>query len=278
LSNLAKRLLTAAVLIPLLVVGMFLDPTAYGILAGTVFAVFFAGDEYLRMSLPVHEEDRAVGVRATFGLCGAAIVVLGFLFTPARALPPVLTASAILVSISVLLRKAQLPEAGRHMAAVLAGLLYVPMMACVWPLLMQFESGGAWLFLALAVAFGSDSMAYFFGRALGKHKLYEAVSPKKTVQGAMGGLFGGVAAMIGFGSSWLIDTIPISHAIVLGLLGSVLGQLGDLIQSMAKRTFGVKDSGNILPGHGGMLDRVDSLIFVAPMIYYYGVIIADANP
>ena len=164
--------------------------------------------------------------------------------------------------------KQHLPEAGRHLAYALAGLVYVPMLACVWPLLKK-ELGPEWLFLALALAFGSDTLAYFGGRAFGKHKLYEAVSPKKTIEGSIGGLVGGVLAMVGMGHYWLAPEIPITHCVALGLIGSALGQIGDLVESMIKRTFGIKDSGHILPGHGGMLDRVDGLLFVAPLIYYY---------
>jgi phosphatidate cytidylyltransferase len=142
------------------------------------------------------------------------------------------------------------------------------MLGCVWPLL-KHDFGPQWLFLALALAFSSDTLAYFAGRGLGKHKLYEAVSPNKTIEGSIGGLFGGVIAMVGMGHYWLAPELPIVHAVVLGVIGSVLGQLGDLIESMIKRTFGAKDSGNLLPGHGGMLDRVDGLLFVAPLVYYY---------
>lgn len=269
MSNLAKRIATAAVLVPMVVAAIFLDPTHYAILLLSIAAVGIAGDEYLRMALPVSAQDRAVGIRLVFAGSCTAVTALSFVYTPARSLPPVLTVSAITLCVAVLLRKRHLPQAGRHMAIALGGLLYVPMMACVWPLLVQLESGGAWLLLALGTAFLSDTTAYFVGRALGRHKLYEAVSPNKTREGALGGLLGGVLAQLGLGTFWLLPELPVAHAVALGLVGSVLGQIGDLVQSMTKRTFGVKDSGNILPGHGGMLDRVDGLIFVAPMVYYY---------
>jgi phosphatidate cytidylyltransferase len=267
MSNLLARLLTAAVLIPVLVVSMFVEPTSWSILGFSVLAALIAADEFLRMSLG--PQDRALGLRATFGLAGAAVVVGNFVFGTGVVMAPLLFLAAMAVAFAVLFRKPHLPEAGRHLAFVFAGLVYVPMLACVWPLLKK-ELGPEWLFLALALAFNSDTFAYFGGRAFGKHKLYEAVSPKKTVEGAIGGLVGGVVAMVGFGHYWLTPEIPLWHCVGLGLLGSMLGQLGDLIESMVKRTFGVKDSGNVLPGHGGMLDRIDALLFVAPLIYYYG--------
>ena len=273
MSNLSKRIATAAVLVPIVVGAIFFDPTAYAILAISLVAVVLAGDEYLRMALPVHEEDQAWGLRAVFAVAGMAMLLLSFVYGLGLAMPPVLTASAMAVCLAVLVRKRELAHAGRHMAVSLAGFLYVPMMASVWPLLIQLEQGSAWLTLALATAFASDTLAYFFGRAWGRRKLYPEVSPKKTVMGAVGGLLGGVCGQVGLGSLLLLPEIPVAHALMLGVLGSVLGQLGDLVQSMAKRTFGVKDSGNILPGHGGMLDRVDALLFVAPMVFYYATIV-----
>ena len=194
------------------------------------------------------------------------------IFGAAKALPPSLTAVALIYAAFVLFDKEGLPDAGRTMAVGFCGLLYVPALAAVWaPLKGDF--GASWLLLALATAFGSDTMAYFAGRAFGKHKLYEAVSPKKTVQGAIGGLFGGMLATVGLGSMWLIPEIPVWHAVLLGLVGSALGQIGDLVESMIKRTFGVKDSGNVIPGHGGLLDRTDALLFVAPLLYYYAALV-----
>jgi phosphatidate cytidylyltransferase len=271
LSNFTQRLLTAAVLIPILVASMFVEATSWSILAASALAVFFAGDEFLRMTIGVDTDtgDRALGLRATFGLSGAVVVVANTVFGTQAAMAPSMFFAAMAIATAVLVRKRQLPEAGRHLSYALAALVYVPMLGCVWPLLKK-ELGPEWLFLALALAFLSDTMAYFAGRAFGKHKLYEAVSPKKTVEGAVGGLFGGVAAMVGMGHYWLAPEIPIAHAVVLGLVGSALGQSGDLVESMIKRTFKIKDSGNILPGHGGMLDRVDGLLFVAPLVYYYG--------
>ncbi|PRP91893.1 Phosphatidate cytidylyltransferase [Enhygromyxa salina] len=269
-SNFVQRLLTAVVLVPLLVVSIFVDPSSWSILAVAILAVFFAGDEFLRMGI-VREGDRAIGLRGAFAVAGAAIMASNTIWGTRVAMAPAMFAAVVLVSLAVLLRKKFLPDAGRHFAIGLAGLAYVPMLACVWPVL-KHEHGPEWLCMALTVAFLSDTGAYFAGRAFGKHKLYEAVSPKKTVEGSAGGVIAGVASMVGAGHYWLTPEVPLVHAIVLGLLGSALGQVGDLIASMLKRTFGVKDSGNILPGHGGLLDRVDGLLFVAPLLYYYAAV------
>lgn len=270
MGNLAQRAATAAVLVPVIVLALFIDPSPWSILAIATVAGALAHDELLRMSLPLSAHDRMRGLRAITVACGSAMVVLSMVHTPGAVIGPVLTVAAILLAIVLLGRKQALPEAGRHMAACYASLLYVPLLVSVWtPIKGSLPHGERWLFVTLAVAFFSDTVAYFFGRFLGRHKLYPAVSPKKTVEGALGGLVGGVLATVGAGSLVLLPDLPIGHALVMGVLGSAVGQVGDLFESMLKRTYGVKDSGALLPGHGGMLDRVDALLFVAPFIYYY---------
>lgn len=123
------------------------------------------------------------------------------------------------------------------------------------------------IFLILGFAWGGDSAAYFAGRAFGKHKLAPVVSPKKTVEGAVGGVVGGavlvlIAAVI---MNRTLDLgMPLWSAVVLGAVGAVLGEIGDLSFSVIKRQTGIKDYGHIFPGHGGVLDRFDSVLFVAP--------------
>ena len=119
----------------------------------------------------------------------------------------------------------------------------------------------------LLMIWSNDSFAYLVGKNLGKHKLYESVSPKKTMEGFFGGvIFTIITAIV---ISYYSDLFSMIEWIILGILVSVLGTIGDLIESKFKRQVGVKDSGNIMPGHGGMLDRLDSLLFVAPFVYLY---------
>jgi phosphatidate cytidylyltransferase len=274
MGNLAQRVATALVLVPILIVALFLDPTPWSILAIATLAGMFAHDELLRMSLPVTPEDRCLSLRAAVLASGAAMVVLSALFSPQIALPPTLTVAAITLGVTLLARKHALAQASRHMAAAYASLLYVPLLVSVWtPIKGDLPNGASWLLVTLAIAFGSDTVAYFFGRFLGRRKLYPAVSPKKTIEGALGGLLGGILATTVLGALWLIPELPLVHAVILGVCGSAVGQMGDLFESMLKRGYGVKDSGNLLPGHGGMLDRVDALLFVAPVVYYYATLI-----
>jgi phosphatidate cytidylyltransferase len=122
----------------------------------------------------------------------------------------------------------------------------------------------------MAITFGADTGAYFAGRLFGRHKLYEKVSPKKTIEGAVGGLAAGIGfAFLGRAiAPGLGDLTPLD-AILLGGVGAALGIVGDLFESLLKRSSGVKDSGDLIPGHGGVLDRIDALLFVGPFVYFY---------
>ncbi len=113
-----------------------------------------------------------------------------------------------------------------------------------------------------------DSAAYYAGRAFGRHKLFERVSPKKTWEGAIAGALAAVLTMVGM-QAWLLRYLTVGDAIVLGVIVGVFGQLGDLAESHLKRDAGVKDSSHLIPGHGGVFDRFDSIIFVSPLIYLY---------
>jgi phosphatidate cytidylyltransferase len=115
-----------------------------------------------------------------------------------------------------------------------------------------------------------DTAAYFVGKSVGKHKLFPSVSPKKTWEGAIGGFFGAVAGFyICTQLPILLKDFPLSHAIIIGIIIGVTGQLGDLAESKLKRDTGIKDSSAVLPGHGGILDRFDSIMFVIPFVFIY---------
>lgn len=122
---------------------------------------------------------------------------------------------------------------------------------------------------------GSDSGAYFVGIALGKHKLCPAVSPKKSVEGSIGGLLTAAALLAGLNAYF--QMVPVIAAVCIGLAISVVGQIGDLVESLIKRHYGVKDSGNLIPGHGGVLDRFDSIMLAAPVMYYCFLVVFAMN-
>ena len=269
MSDLTKRLLTALVLVPAVLAAIYVDTTHWSVAVLAAVAAAVAGDEYLRMSLPMEEGGRPRILRSVAAVLAFGLVALASWDIQLRWMFPAVTVAAIILTSAVLLRRKHLGHAASDVSALLSGLVYVPVMVCVWPLLKR-DFGPHWLTVTLSTAFLSDTVAYFAGRAFGKHPLYPQVSPKKTLEGSVGGLVGGVLAQVGMGTYWLLgDELPLLHALILGVMGSILGQVGDLVESMLKRNYGVKDSGAILPGHGGMLDRIDALIFVAPMVYYY---------
>jgi len=131
-------------------------------------------------------------------------------------------------------------------------------------------NGPRLLLFALAITWAADTVAYFAGRAFGKHALAPHISPKKTWEGSIAGLVGSLAVGYAF-HFWL--TIPLGHLLAMAFVGNVAGQMGDLLESACKRSAGVKDSGGLLPGHGGILDRIDALILCIPVIWYYLVLV-----
>ncbi len=190
-------------------------------------------------------------------------------------LPTVITAT-MLVSLIWLLRRPSREKAFQNWAWTIVGALYVGWMLSYWLNLRGLEDGSEygrnWVYLAMLTTFANDTGAFFIGRAKGKHKLAPAISPSKTWEGAIGGL---ICAILG---AIVIATVLnlIFHfnfkywlIILLGFLVGIFAQLGDLVESLLKRNMGVKESGNLLPGHGGILDRFDSLIFVGAVVYYY---------
>ena len=148
----------------------------------------------------------------------------------------------------------------------LTGIFYLGWLLSYWVLIMVFY-GRDWVLLALFSTFAVDTTAYFVGRALGRHKMAPTISPGKTWEGAVGGLVGAIVAVIAL--AFLLDIdISYSEMVILGFLIAVFAQLGDLAESKLKRSMGVKEAGNLIPGHGGILDRLDSIVFTGVVVYY----------
>ena len=189
---------------------------------------------------------------------------------------PILITSGIIISLVALLARKEKFNAFPAWAWTFAGILYVGWLLGYLVALRGIDDGRNWVFYALFCTFGSDTFAFLIGRAFGKRKLAPSISPGKTWAGAFGGLLGAVVVSFLF----LLPT-PVSlasqlnwwQAIILGLLVSIFGQLGDLVESLLKRNIGAKDSGTLLPGHGGILDRLDSIVFAVVIVYYWVVYI-----
>jgi phosphatidate cytidylyltransferase len=148
------------------------------------------------------------------------------------------------------------------------GFIYIPFMLSHFILLRHSNDGIVWIFFILILAFSGDIAAFYVGRSIGKRKLMPLVSPSKTAEGTMGLLIGSIVGCVLF-QHFFLPGLPVFHAAALGLSGGIIGQLGDLCESVIKRASGVKDSGSLVIGHGGLLDRLDCLIFIVPYVYYY---------
>lgn len=219
----------------------------------------------------------------TMARCGAVprselafALGVGAVFSPAAWLfgPAGVLASAV-ASVFVLwakhLARPPLTREAFHLGLItLGGWFYVAMPLSFIMLLGALQSGRAWVFFVLVVIVSGDVGAYYTGKNLGRRKLYEAVSPKKTVEGALGGLAASAVAGTVFGMLFLRE-IGASTAALFGvsILTELMGQAGDLMESLLKRMAGCKDSSALLPGHGGLLDRLDSLLFAFPTVWVY---------
>lgn len=155
-----------------------------------------------------------------------------------------------------------------RLAKVCLGWLYIPYLLSFILLIAKADSGRAWVFFTLLVIAASDIGAYYSGKRFGRHKLYVAVSPKKTIEGSLGGLVAGMALGAIYGYLFLKDVAAVRSLVLSGVL-VLIGQAGDLMESMVKRVCGKKDSSRLLPGHGGILDRLDSLLFVFPAVWLF---------
>jgi phosphatidate cytidylyltransferase len=185
---------------------------------------------------------------------------------------PLALTSLMIISLAWLLMRRQKEGAFAGWAWTMAGVLYAGWLLGYLVELRGIDEGRNWIFMAILVTFASDTAAFFVGRAWGRHKLAPQISPNKTWEGAAGGVCGAMLASLFF---ILPTRLSLSQhlnwwlAVVLGLLISVFGQLGDLAESLLKRNMGVKDSGKLIPGHGGILDRMDSIVFAGVVVYYY---------
>jgi phosphatidate cytidylyltransferase len=163
-----------------------------------------------------------------------------------------------------------------HISTTIFGVIYVSFLGSHLLLLREFPmelnidygAGSTFVFLAFLSTWSGDTGAYIVGKSIGKHSLLPRVSAKKTIEGAIGGVLCSLAGAL-IAKHTFAPFLATWHAVVIGLIGAVFGQLGDLVESMLKRDAQVKDTSATLPGHGGVLDRFDSLLFTAPLIYYF---------
>ncbi|MFH1646156.1 MAG: phosphatidate cytidylyltransferase [Chloroflexota bacterium] len=264
---LRKRVVTALWGVPLIILAIwFGGPLPWFSLLAAVWGM-----------LAVIEFYRMTAVSKILPLtCFGLVWTLFFILHPHIRYPNFfmfLTTSAVVLSLILLVIIRQREGAFANWAWLMGGILYVGLLLS-FLVALRLEAGRAWLYLALFATFGSDTAAYFIGKAFGRHRLAPRISPGKTWEGAAGGLIGAVIISLLFTLPTPLQ-LPLGYAqaISLGLLISIFGQFGDLAESLLKRNTGVKDSGRLMPGHGGLLDRMDSVVFAGVVVYLYYIFI-----
>jgi phosphatidate cytidylyltransferase len=295
--NLLVRVLTALVLLPLVIWLVWLGGLWFALLIAAAAGMCALEVNLLPANLPreelepgnedqqlsrkqrqkkrslVQEEieelelESAVISGAGIASVGGAILIplldeISFGFLSAK----LVLAGVLMISFAdALLFEENLENAPRRVGLAVLGAVYPGLLLSALVRLRQHDKGEWWIILALAVTWMNDTGAYFAGRAFGKRKLYERISPSKTWEGATFGALASIAGALVVQHLWLPD-LPLWGAAVIGAGAAILGPVGDLSESLLKRAFHAKDSGRLLPGHGGFLDRLDALLFNAPFV------------
>ena len=272
-----KRIMTAAVGIPIIYMIIQFLPPVYSLFLIMLFVSVGQFEFYRMFKNSGYYPQTAVGIFV--GL----LVVSGFYIgatsdSPISSIfsPDVMVAFAFVVSLLFrLFSERDSNGAMVDTALTFTGVVYVAWLMAYVVLLRSWSIGGIdgrdLIFFLFVVTWATDSGAYFVGSAFGRHKLYRKISPKKSVEGALGGLFFSVLFAV-ICKYWFYHELNLHDAVALGLILGTVGQIGDLAESMIKRSARIKDSGGIFPGHGGVLDRIDSVLLNAPALYYYTMI------
>ena len=248
-----KRVLSAAVAIPIvLLITIFAPDWAFALAIGLISA-FAVGELF---SLAAKKE---MGRPGRWFLVPAGGVATAFLWGSGSVLAAMVIAALALLITEIF--NPSVDAALERIAVGLAGIVYCPL-TLGFMVLMPREQ----ILLLFAIIWAGDTAAFYCGRAFGRHALASRVSPKKTVEGAIAGLIGSIAAGVAGGTLFLGESWP--DLIWISAVTGLAGQLGDLAESVLKRSAGVKDSSSIMPGHGGILDRLDSLFFAIPVFYW----------
>lgn len=267
-----KRVISSLIAIPIVAALIWFDTPIpwFTFLA----AVWGAGAAYEFYNLV--RKAKGLSPLTYFGLVWVVLIIISphwSALTRFHNLQPesLLLAAAVILPLLISLARPGKEQAFASWAWTLAGIFYIGWLLSYLVALRNLDGGRGWVFLAILCTFASDSCAYLFGRTLGKHKMAPYISPHKTWEGSIAGAAGAViaATIIAY-----LFALPVTYwqVIILGFLVSCFGQLGDLIKSLFKRNMEVKDSGRVLPGHGGFMDRMDSIAFAGLTVYFFVVL------
>jgi phosphatidate cytidylyltransferase len=263
-QNLTVRIVTTLIASPLIVLLLYKGPR-WGFYLLALPAALIGAWELFNMTHAGSRPSQVAGVVMT----AAVSLAMWFSDGDARIFTTAVVLGPLLGPMFTLLWLGDMKTAALRACAMGFGPLFVGLPLTSLALLHKnLSEGPSYVVVAILFAWFGDSGGYFAGRFFGKHKLYEAVSPKKTIEGSIGGLVGSVVAAV-LAHVWFLPSLTLAHGIPLALIAGALGQAGDLGESLLKRSTGVKDSGAIVPGHGGILDRVDALLVTSVVTYVY---------
>ncbi|RAL22743.1 hypothetical protein DL240_07540 [Lujinxingia litoralis] len=269
-SDLIPRLITAIVALPLLIALILYAPAwlffAFIALVGAISIWEFCGITFSSE----HPGGRVVAMILGVGLMNVLYFAPAF-FVPA------LAGTTLAVFLYFLFAFKDQSRVTHQIGSAITAILYGGILITFIALLGRDgeQAGPMWILMTLAIVWASDTGAYFSGRALGKHKLYPSVSPNKSVEGALGGVVASVLFAMAFNALFVAlapeawTDLSFLQILALAIPANLLGQTGDLAESLVKRAHDVKDSGTIIYGHGGILDRIDALFFASPWVYYF---------
>lgn len=264
-KNLFVRLATAVVMVPVILAMLYVLPpwVFYGLV---LVATVAGGSEFFKMTHPNDRVAQGVGVLTCVGVSLAIYLAVD----DARVMTATMLGVPLIAILTPLWRLGDVQTAALRVAAGAFGPLWVGSLTLLPRFLAEKgrPDGAGLVIFTLSITWLADTGGYFAGRFLGKHPLYPAVSPKKTIEGGLGALAGAVGGAV-FSHFVVLRSVPLPHMIAIALVGGTVGQLGDLGESLLKRSTGVKDSGAIVPGHGGILDRVDAVLLAATIVFLY---------
>ena len=260
-----RRIYTVLLVAPLLYAAIrYLPPIAFTCIV--VLAGGLSLYELYRLCIPPSPQPLAVGI----GLIGCVALIVGPHY-PHMLQPSLLVALMAILSVPLLVKK-PFHESLKEGTIAMSGLLYIGLTLSYLVSIRLLPQGEWLLFFLLLVTWAGDTGAYYVGTLCGQHAVAPRISPKKTIEGLVGGLLG--AMIIAYVARWwFLSDFSGVDCLVLAVLLTLAGLWGDLAESAVKRSVGAKDSGGLLPGHGGMLDRLDSLLFTGPAFYYYVTVI-----
>ncbi len=262
MSNHIKRVLTSILILPLLIIIIYIDKGQYFNLL-VIICIFICLEEFYKLV-----DKKGIPSFRLLGILLGILLPLIFAAKKPDLIPFVLTASILILFLKTLTLSSPLTDSIQRLTSTLFGFVYIPLMLSFLILIRGLRNGRTLIFYLFVIIWLDDIMAYYIGSLFGKHMLCPEISPKKTLEGAIGGLTGSIIATLVYGAL-CFNEASVFTLFILGMLIGTFGQLGDLSESVLKRWAGVKDSGSLLPGHGGLLDRIDGLIFSTPIFYYF---------